>query len=120
MTTISEQFKKVQPIVEEHTNPHAVIADVKHVGNSFRVQSNAINDSNESTLKTRGAFKIRVQNKGTVDVKLFGNFALPSYADEVFETGENTLGFDTDTPIEYAPHSSSDVINIVLTAYRRV
>jgi len=105
---VSATDKKVQPVIQE-----------TYKGPAFNVQANRTTSDTETYLKTKGAFKIRVQNKGSVGVKIFGNFDLPSYADETFEPGDSSLGFASDTYITYDPHLPTDVINIVTTAYTR-
>lgn len=130
MKTISEQFNNVQPLVEkqiaktpidvETSHVAPIVEEVKHVSGSFSVQTNRIMDDIYSTIKTRGMYKVRIQNKGQVAIKVFGNFDLPSYADETFESGDSVLGFSNDAEIQYAPHSPVDSINIVVTGYTRM
>ena len=96
--------------------PHYEVAPGKH----FNVQANRVTSREQTYLKCKGSFKIRVQNKGDVDVVIFGNFPLPSYADETFETGDTNLGFVNDTAINYAPQSAGENINIIFTNYYRV
>lgn len=88
--------------------------------NSFNIQANRITSREETYLKIKGAFKIKVQNKGDVDVIIFGNYPLPSYAEETFETGDTNFGFVADTAINYAEVSESENINIILTSYFKV
>lgn len=87
--------------------------------NNFNVQSNRITSREETYLRIQGAFKIKVQNKGDVDVVIFGNYPLPSYSEEVFENGDTLLGFSADTAIEYAPEAVGENINLILTTYTR-
>lgn len=88
--------------------------------NNFNIQANKITSRDETYLKIKGAFKIKVQNKGDVDVIIFGNYPLPSYAEETFETGDTNFGFVADTAINYAEVSESENINIILTSYFKV
>lgn len=117
--TVNETFSKTQPMVEAKAIPAATVTEVKHVNGSFNVQTNRITEETQATMKIKGMYKIRLQNKGQVAIKVFGNFDLPSYADEVFESGDSLLGFSTDAQIVYAPHSSVDAINVVITGYTR-
>lgn len=86
-------------------------------GGSFNVQGNSLTNDKETYLKIKGAFKIRIQNKGEVGIKIFGNFYLPSYSDETFETGDTNLGFSQDAHIEFDDHAPTDKVEIVLTNY---
>lgn len=93
-----------------------IVAPLGH----FNVQTNRITSRVESYLKIKGAFKVKVQNKGDVDVTIFGNYPLPSYSEETFETGDTNLGFSSDTAIEYPEESPTEEVNILLTAYYKV
>lgn len=87
--------------------------------NSFNVQANRITSREETYLRIEGAFKIKVQNKGDVDVIIFGNYPLPSYSEETFDTGDTNLGFAADTAIQFAKESAGENINLILTTYKR-
>lgn len=89
-------------------------------GKAFNVQANRVTSRIETYLKIKGSFKVRIQNKGDVDVVVFGNFPIPSYGDETFEPGDSDLGFVADTAIQYAPESIGENINLILTNYYRV
>lgn len=116
--TVTETFSKTQPMVEaKATMPMPIAPIVSPMTGTYRVQSNRVTNSNESTLKTKGAFKIRIQNKGDVGIKVFGNFYMPSYSDETFETGDANLSLAQDSHIEFDEHTISDVVEIVLTSY---
>lgn len=91
----------------------------KQVVKTFNVQTNRLTSRDETYLRIKGSFKVRVQNKGDVDVIIFGNFPLPSYSDETFETGDTDLGFVDDTAIQYVEESAGENINILLTNYFR-
>jgi hypothetical protein len=86
----------------------------------FNIQANSITNREETYLKIKGAFKCKVQNKGDVDVKIFGNYPLPSHSEETFETGDTNYGFSANTAIEYAAVSPEEKINIILTSYFKV
>lgn len=88
--------------------------------NNFNIQANKITSRDETYLRIKGAFKIKVQNKGDVDVTIFGNYPLPSHSEETFDTGDTNLGFVSDTAIVYAPPSTAEKINIILTSYYKV
>ncbi len=107
-------FSKTQPPSNLNENPKEV---VKGVGGFFNVQSNGLTNDKETNLKIKGAFKIRIQNNGEVGIKIFGNFYLPSYSDETFETGDTNVGFIQDAHIEFDEHTPTDKIEIVLTNY---
>lgn len=92
----------------------------KSGGGLFSVQANRLTNDKETYLKTKGAFKIRVQNKGDIGITIFGNFYLPSYSDETFETGDTNLGFNKDASIEFDPHVTGNVIDIILTTYTKL
>jgi glycogen debranching enzyme len=87
------------------------------IANSFSVQVSRITTRDLTYLKIKGAFKIKVKNKGDVGITIFENFQLPSYAEEVFETGESNLSFVNDTKIQYDDISTGENIDIHLTAY---
>jgi hypothetical protein len=107
-------FSKIQPSqAHEETQKEIFVSG----GGSFNVQANRLTNDKETTLKIKGAFKIRVQNKGEVGIKIFGNFYLPSYSDEPFETGDTNLGFSQDAHIEFDDHAPTDKVEIVLTNY---
>lgn len=89
-------------------------------GKTFNVQANRVTSRVETYLKIKGSFKVRIQNKGDVDIILFGNFPIPSHGDETFETGDTDLGFVADTAIQYAPESLDENINLILTNYFKV
>jgi len=86
-------------------------------GVGFTVNTNRITKREETYLKIKGAFKIRVQNKGDVDIIIFGGFLLPAYSDETFETGDTNLSFIEDTLIQYIPIVPGENINLFLTTY---
>lgn len=86
-------------------------------GGFFNVQSNKLTNDKETKLKIKGAFKIRIQNIGETGIKIFGNFYLPSYSDETFETGDTNLSFSEDAHIEFDDHDPKDNVEIVLTNY---
>jgi hypothetical protein len=90
------------------------------ISSNFRVQANRYTSTENVYLKTKGAFKIRVQNEGNVGITIFGNFYLPPYADEVFDTGDPSLSFSDDTAVIYDEVFPGDEINILLTAYSRL
>lgn len=110
--------KLVKPLSKENVLPLQK-EPVKQIFTGFNVQTNRITSRDETYLKIKGAFKIRVQNVGNVDVTVFGNFPLPSYSDETFETGDSSLGFANDIAIQYALESAGENINILLTNYFR-
>lgn len=83
----------------------------------FSVQTNRITSREETYLRIEGAFKIKVQNRGDVDIIIFGNYRLPSYSEETFETGDTNLGFSANTAVEYTPKSAGETIDILLTNY---
>lgn len=85
--------------------------------NYFNVQANRITSREETYLKIKGSFKIKVQNKGDVGIKIFGNYPLPSHSEETFDTGDTTLGFIDNTAIEFDKFSAGEKINIILTSY---
>lgn len=87
--------------------------------NTFSVQSNRITSREQTYLKIKGAFKIKVENKGDVGITIFENFEIPSYASEPFETGDTNLGFIDHTKIQYDNYSVGENIDIHLTAYFR-
>lgn len=93
---------------------------IKSGGGFFGVQSNRLTNDKETNLKIQGAFKIRIQNKGEVGITIFGNFYLPSYSDEPFDTGDTNLGFFQDAHIEFDEHTPTDKIEIVLTNYYKI
>lgn len=113
MTVISKT-KPIPPYMETATESKTTT-----IG-SFSVQANRLTNDKETYLKIKGAFKIRVQNKGDIGITVFGNFYLPSYSDETFETGDTNLGFNKDASIEFAPHVTGNLIDIVLTTYTKL
>ncbi len=107
-------FSKTMPsLTHEETQKEVLGAS----GGFFNVQSNRLTNDKETKLKIKGAFKIRVQNIGETGIKIFGNFYLPSYSDETFETGDTNLGFIEDAHIEFDEHALADKVEIVLTNY---
>lgn len=110
-------FKKNAHIQEVRDEPKGeVVAPLK---NGFAIQTNRITKREESYLRIKGAFKIKVQNHGDVDIEIFGNYKIPSYSEETFDTGDASLGFTSDTLISYAPETVNENINIVLTTYSK-
>lgn len=107
-------FSKTMPSLDRLETQKEVFAVS---GGFFNVQSNRLTNDKETKLKIKGAFKIRIQNKGETGIKVFGNFYLPSYSDETFETGDTNLGFSEDAHIEYDDHDPKDSVEIVLTNY---
>lgn len=85
----------------------------------FAIQTNRITKREERYLRIAGAFKIKVQNHGDVDIEIFGNYKIPSYSEETFDTGDTALGFTSDTLIEYATEVVNENINVVLTTYSK-
>lgn len=113
------KLQKTEPSNSSTAVQKTVVLEAALPGKSFNVQTNRVTSREETYLKIKGSFKIRVQNKGDVDVTIFGNFPLPSYSDETFETGDTNLGFVTDTAIQYPAESVGENINILLTSYLR-
>jgi hypothetical protein len=102
--------QKLNPLLEELALPL----------NSFNIQTNRITSRDETYLKIKGAFKIKVQNKGDIGIKIFGNLEIPSYAEETFETGDTNLGFVSNTAINYDQPAANENINILLTSYFKI
>ncbi len=88
-----------------------------NTGPGFRVLCHRITSKDEVFIKNKGAFKMKIENKGQVGVTIFGACSIPSYGSEVVETGDTSLIFESDTNIEYADHYPSDIINLVITLY---
>lgn len=86
-------------------------------GPAFNVQAHRMTSDAETFIKTRGAFKLHVQNKGVVGIRIFGGYEIPSYGEAVFETGDPTLAFASDTPVEYDEHQPGDAVDIITTMY---
>ena len=63
-------FSKIQPSIPL-AEPPKVVGKVG--GGFFNVQANRLTNDKETYLKIQGAFKIRIQNKGEVGIKIFGN-----------------------------------------------
>ena len=110
-------FSKIPPSsIHEESQKEAFVGG----GGSFNVQGNSLTNDRETYLKIKGAFKIRIQNKGEVGIKIFGNIYLPSYSDETFDSGNNNLVFSQDASIEFDNHDPTDKIEIVLMNYYKI
>lgn len=88
-----------------------------HIDGGFNVQVSRITSRDLTYLKIKGAFKIKVENKGDVEITFFENYHLPSYASEVFETGDSNSKFSDHAKIQYEDQSPGENIDIHLTAY---
>jgi len=104
--------KSVSPVVTP-------VALTPLTGTVFRVQTSRITKDNETYIKSKGAFKMRIENKGQVGITIFSSCAIPSYGEETFEVGDPTLVMADDTSIEYDAHQDTDTINLVITLYFR-
>jgi hypothetical protein len=99
--------------------PVAPATPIKAVnaGVGYRVQAQRMVRDNETLIKNKGAFKMKVENKGQVGITIFGAVQIPSYGEQTFETGDPSLSFFDDTHVEYDAHQPSDTINLVVTLY---
>jgi hypothetical protein len=104
----------VTPVVPVTTVPPV---QPVNAGPGYRIQAQRVVRDTETLIKSKGAFKMKVENKGQVGITVFGAVQIPTYSEQTFETGDPSLAFQDDTHIEYDPHNPADTINLIVTLY---